>query len=223
MLVSERKPWEEILQSLGTRDRIFVVSCGGCADACETGGNEGLVEAKTKLQEAGKQVTGAVLVDYLCNKVLVGIRMGRYIKELEGSDLVLVLSCGVGVQVVGAMVDLPVHPADNTLFMGGFTGVWPGAERCAQCGECRLGVTGGICPVTNCTKELLNGPCGGSNNGKCEVDPEKDCGWMLIYERLKRLGRLEDMKEIRPARDHKLMEPPPERRKTIYWALENVE
>jgi len=223
MIVSERKEWEEVLSSLEDAKNIFLIACGGCSDACKTGGPQGLREVETKLREAGKEVTAAILIDFVCNKVLVGIRFNRYIKELKSSDSVVVISCGIGVQAVANMVDLPVRPTDNTIYMGGFTGVWPGEERCLQCGDCRLADTGGICPYANCPKSLVNGACGGSDKGKCETDPEKDCVWTLIYERLKDIGKLESLKKTYPPRDYNLMLPSAQRRKSIFWALENIE
>ncbi|MEE9191938.1 MAG: methylenetetrahydrofolate reductase C-terminal domain-containing protein [Candidatus Aerophobetes bacterium] len=223
MIVSERKSWEEILSFLEGEKNIFLLVCGGCSEACETGGPEGLREAKDRLREAGKKVTAAVLIDFVCNKVLVGMRLNRYIDELKSSDSILVVSCGIGVQAVANMVDIPVQPADNTIHMGGFPGVWPGEERCFQCGDCRLADTGGICPYANCPKFLVNGACGGSDKGKCETDPEKDCVWTLIYERLKDLGKLENLRKIRSPRDYNLMLAPAERKKSMFWALETVE
>ena len=223
MIVSERKSWEEILSFLEGEKNIFLIVCGGCSDACKTGDPEGLREGKDRLSQAGKKITAALLIDFVCNKVLVGMRLNRYIRELKSSDSVLVSSCGIGVQAVANMVDIPVRPADNTIYMGGFPGVWPGEERCLQCGDCRLADTGGICPYANCPKSLVNGGCGGSDKGKCETDPEKDCVWTLIYERLKNIGKLENLRKIRPPRDYNLMLAPAQRKKSIFWALETVE
>lgn len=223
MIVSERKSWEEILSFLEEEKNIFLLVCGGCLEACKTGGPEGLREAKDRLREAGKKVTAALLIDFACNKVLLGMRLNRYIDELKSSDSILVVSCGIGVQAVANMVDIPVRPADNTIHMGGFPGVWPGEERCLQCGDCQLADTGGICPYANCPKFLVNGACGGSDKGKCETDPEKDCVWTLIYERLKDIGKLENLRKIRPPRDYNLMLAPAERKKSMFWALETVE
>ncbi len=223
MIVSERKNWEEILSFLEGEKDVFLIVCGGCSDACKTGGPQGLIEIKNRLTEAGKRITTALLIDFVCNKVLIGMRLNRYIGELKSSDSVLVSSCGIGVQAVANMVDIPVRPGDNTTYMGGFPGVWPGEERCLQCGDCRLADTGGICPYSDCPKSLVNGACGGSDKGKCETDPEKDCVWALIYERLKNTGRLENLRKIYSARDYNLMLAPAERKKSIFWALETVE
>jgi len=132
----------------------------------------------------------------------------------------VVLSCGVGVQAVSAVVEQPTYPANDSISLGGLSGVWRSDERCATCGNCVLEYTGGICPVTMCAKGLLNGPCGGSQNGECEVEPGRPCGWMLIYERLKQLNRVERLKEFVPPRDYSKMLPHREVRESRFWALE---
>jgi len=166
---------------------------------------------------------GTAVIDFLCNKALVGLRLSRRLDELKAADCLVVSSCGVGVQATAAMVDKPCHPALNTISSAGFQGLWPSNERCAQCGECVLSYTGGICPVTTCAKGLLNGSCGGSHEGTCEVEKDRPCGWYLIYERLKSLGRLDDYKRLLPVRDHKKMDLPLKHRSTIRWALEAKE
>jgi len=113
----------------------------------------------------------------------------------------LVLSCGIGVQAVSNVVNKTVRPALNTMSLGGFQGLWPSEERCGQCGDCVLDLTGGICPITRCAKSLLNGPCGGSSNGKCEISKDIDCAWHLIIERLEALGELDRIKPIEMYKD----------------------
>ncbi len=223
MLVSERKPWDEILSYLKSHQKIFLIACGGCSEACKTGGTNGLQEMENKLKETGKEITGSFVVDFACNKVLIGLKLKRYLLSLEKSEAILVSSCGIGVQAVASMIDLPVYPADNTIYMGGFSGVWTGEERCLQCGDCKLYLTGGICPYANCPKNLINGGCGGSDKGKCEVDPEKDCVWVLIYNRLKEIGKVDNLRKINAPRNFNLMQPPAKRKKTIFWALETEE
>ena len=222
MIVSRRKPWEEIVSFL-TEEKILVVVCGGCSEACETGGEEGGKELVRRLTEEGKKVTGWILIDTMCNKGLIGVKLSRNISLLKNSEAILVSSCGIGVQAISALVDIPCYPADDTIYRGGFLGVWPGEERCAQCGECVLAYTGGICPITNCTKSLLNGMCGGMQDGKCEIDPEKPCGWARIYERLKEIGKLDNLRDYRSPRNFRNMEPPSSMRREIIWALENPE
>jgi len=220
MLVSERKPWDEILSSLAQDKNVFLIACGGCSEACQTGGKKGMEELKKKLEQEGKKITGSFVVDFACNKVLVALKLNRYITDVYNSDSILVSSCGIGVQAIANIINLAVQPADNTFFSGGFAGVWPGEERCLQCGDCKLDITGGICPYANCPKNLLNGPCGGSDKGKCEVDPEKDCVWEKIYERLKEINKIENLKKLNFLHDWSLMQPPTKRKKSIFWALE---
>jgi ferredoxin len=221
MIVSELKPWEEILESLGKESKIFIVGCKGCAEACETGGEPQVLQMKKDLEQAGKRVTGYTVVDFLCDKSLVKFSMLAHEDEVKDADSLLVMTCGVGVQATAAVVDKVTHPACNTMSVGGAQGTWPGSERCRECGDCVLDSTGGICPVTACTKSLINGTCGGMKDGKCEVEPDvRDCGWYLIYERLKKLDRLDKMREILPAKAYGKMEPPKHLRSGIKWALE---
>jgi hypothetical protein len=223
MIVTEKKPLEEIVESLDSDQRIFIVGCLGCPEGARTGGENEAVALKAQLEERGKEITDTVLVDFLCNKALVGIRLSRREKALLDSDTVVVLSCGIGVQATSAMIPRPVVPALNTISMGGVQGLWPSSERCGECGDCMLHATGGICPVSTCSKSLLNGPCGGSHEGKCEVDTERDCGWHLIFKRLEKLGRLEGFMKPRPLRDYRKMDFPVDRKGTLYWALEREE
>ncbi|MHC4175520.1 MAG: methylenetetrahydrofolate reductase C-terminal domain-containing protein [Planctomycetota bacterium] len=220
MLFTQNKPTAEVLESLGKEKNIFLLGCNGCAEACETGGEKALSAIKAELEKAGKKVTHIALVDFLCNKVLVATRLARETDKVKQTDSILVLSCGLGVQAVSKVVDKVVHPAANTVSLGGLQGLWPSDERCLACGDCSLDYTGGICPITFCAKSLLNGPCGGAQEGKCEVNSEKDCGWQLIYERLEKVGRLENIKKIRTPRDHSKMLPLSELRKTSFYDIE---
>lgn len=201
MIYTENKPIEEILDSLGKEKKIFLLACNGCADVCETGGEKALWAMKDDMEKAGKNVSGTALVDFLCNKLLVATRLAREADSLKEADSILVLTCGVGVQAVSKVVDKVVHPAANTVSLGGLQGLWPADERCQGCGECVLDHTGGICPITFCAKSLLNGPCGGSQDGKCEIDKDTDCAWQLIYDRLKSLDKLENLARIIEPKD----------------------
>lgn len=201
MLYTENKPIDEILDSLSDEKNIFLLACNGCADVCETGGEKALWAMKADLEKAGKNITGTALVDFLCNKVLVATRLAREADTLKEADSILVLTCGVGVQAVSKVVDKVVHPAANTVSLGGLQGLWPADERCQGCGECVLDYTGGICPIAFCAKSLLNGPCGGSQDGKCEIDKDTDCAWQLIYDRLKSLDKLENLARIIEPKD----------------------
>lgn len=201
MIYTENKPIEEILESLGDEKNIFLLACNGCADTCETGGAEALSAIKSELEKAGKKIAGTALVDFLCNKLLVATRLARAGEQLKAADSIVALTCGVGVQATSKVTDKFVHPGANTVSVGGLEGLWPAEERCQACGNCVLDRTGGICPVAFCAKGLLNGPCGGSSDGKCEIDKDTDCAWQLIYEKLKELGRLDKLSVIIEAKD----------------------
>ncbi len=225
MLISERKPLEEILKMLEGERRIFLLGCNGCAAASGTGDEQALRELEAELERAGKEVVGLKVVDFLCQKALIRTSLIPYEEALREADSLLVSTCGIGVQATAAVFpEKPVHPACNTISLGGVRGEWPGEERCAECGQCFLDLTGGICPLTACAKGLVNGPCGGAKEGRCEVEPERPCAWALIYERLKRQGRLDVLRKSPPIfKDHARMEPPKELRATARWALERRE
>ena len=138
---------------------------------------------------------GILTTDYICNPENMELRLKGHMSEIEAADAVLVFSCGVGVQTIaGYLEEKKVCAACDTYPLPGFQGVTPLEYKCDQCGECYLNLTGGICPITACSKSLVNGQCGGSKNGMCEVDPEMECGWERIYRRLEKIGRLDALK-----------------------------
>jgi len=189
MLISEQKPLEEILSYLESDKSIFIVGCKGCAEGWGSGGEKQVAEMKNTLQERGKAVSGSVVVDMLCDGTLNK-------KEIAAADSILVLTDGAGVQTVAEVVNKVVHPGCNTLSSGGAHAEWKEAERCLECGDCMLEFTGGLCPIARCSKHLLNGPCGGSQGGKCEVDPDIPCVWQQIVERLTKLGQLDKLERL---------------------------
>ena len=218
---TERKPNDEIVESMDGVEKIFVLGCEGCPIGCETGGPPWLDEMTRVLEGAGKQVTGSALIDMICNKVIVGIKLGRIVDQIAEAQAILVGSCGVGVQAVGNMVGRRSVPAMNTISMSDHQGLWPSEERCAQCGQCVLAQTGGLCPVTLCAKSLINGICGGTgDDGSCEVSSDRRCGWLMIYERLEALGRLDDYNTFNEPRDYRKRTITDARRHTVRWALE---
>lgn len=190
MLISEQKPLEEILSYLDGDKKIFVVGCKGCAEGWGSGGERQVAEMRSTLQEKGKAVTGSVVVDMLCDSALTRLKLRSHKKEIVAADSVLVLTDGVGVQTVAEVVDKVVHPGCNTLSSGGGHAEWKESERCLECGDCMLEFTGGLCPIARCSKHLLNGPCGGSQEGKCEVDPSIPCVWQQIVDHLAKIGQL---------------------------------
>ncbi|MGB5925115.1 MAG: methylenetetrahydrofolate reductase C-terminal domain-containing protein [Dehalococcoidia bacterium] len=196
MLISERKPLEEILSYLDGDKSVFLIGCKGCAEGWGSGGEKQVSEMKNTLCEKGKTVTGSVVVDMVCDAALTKLKLRSYKKEIAAADSVLVLTDGAGVQTVAEVVDKVVHPGCNTLSSGGAHAEWKEAERCLECGDCVLEFTGGICPIARCSKHLLNGPCGGSQGGKCEVDPNIPCVWQQIVDRLAKLGQLDKLERV---------------------------
>jgi hypothetical protein len=221
MIVSTQKSWEEILGYLEGENSVFLLGCNGCAQASGSGGPEQVAEMKAKLEGVGKKVSGTMVIDFLCQKALVKSRLRPRTEQVAAADSILVMTCGLGVQAVAASVAKVCHPACDTVNMGGSRGEWKGGERCYECGECLLEYTGGICPLTACTKSLTNGACGGASDGKCELAPEKDCGWELIYQRLKRNNQLDKLRIFIPPKSWDKMAPDPKIRATARWALEN--
>jgi hypothetical protein len=201
MLISEQKPLEEILDYLDGDKSVFLIGCKGCAEGWGSGGEKQVAEMKNTLREKGKTITGSVVVDMLCDSVLTRLKFRAHKKEIAAADSILVLTDGAGVQTVAEVVDKVVHPGCNTLSSGGAHAEWKEAERCLECGDCMLEFTGGLCPIARCSKHLLNGPCGGSQGGKCEVDPNIPCVWQQIVDRLAKLGQLDKLERVVTAKN----------------------
>ena len=190
MLITELKAKETILSLIS--GKVFILNCHGCK---ETRFPEAEAEALQAELKAAGNVTGIFTTDYICNDENLAVRLAYHKEAIEAADMILVFSCGVGVQTVAAMYPgKKVCAACDTYALPGYQGVTPLEHDCKQCGECFLNLTGGICPLTACSKSLVNGQCGGSKNGKCEVDPDMECGWERIYQKLKKIGRLDALK-----------------------------
>jgi len=204
MIVTTLKPLDEIMESILPYRRILIAGCDGCTQP-----PRGLREAKTLMQllELAGKLRGkefefkVTSVPKQCDSILTRTSLKPYVEDV---DVVLSLACGAGPQTVARVFpDLPALPAQNTHFIGMEDREQGNMDdTCAACGNCILALTGGICPVTRCSKGLLNGACGGASHGKCELDPNRDCAWELIYERLKRLGQLDNLKKLNPPRDY---------------------
>jgi hypothetical protein len=205
--ITKQKPFEEIKEQLADFDRVFIVGCGTCTTMLKTGGVDQVAEMREKLQELGKRVSGEVVIPIACDEMTEAV-MKENSPAIENAACVLVMTCALGVHRLSLYIDRPVIPALDTLFIA--VEDTPGSfhEVCAQCGQCVLGETAGICPITACHKGLVNGPCGGTNNGKCEVDKERDCAWTLIYQRLKEQGRLDLMRRYFPPRNYQVVPRP---------------
>ena len=190
MLITELKSKETILSLI--KGKVFIINCHGCREICFP---EHEADALQKeLAESGI-VTGIITTDYICNPENMKLRLSKHAAAIEAADTVLVFSCGVGVQTVSEYLDTKrVCAACDTYALPGFQGVTPLEHDCDQCGECYLNLTGGICPLTACSKSLVNGQCGGAKDGKCEVDPNMECGWERIMKRLAQIGRLDVLK-----------------------------
>ena len=190
MLITNMKDREAIRSLIS--GKVFIINCHGCKEVFFP---EAEADAFQKeLQDAGC-VTGIITTDYICNPENMKIRLAKHQEAIQAADTVLVFSCGVGVQTVAeAFADKKVCAACDTYALPGFQGVTPLEYDCRQCGECYLNLTGGICPITACSKSLVNGQCGGAKNGMCEVDPNMECGWERIQRRLAQVGRLDVLK-----------------------------
>ena len=199
MIVAEQKPIEEIADFLAEHKKVLVLGCGTCVTVCLAGGEREVATLTSVLEMAGGREYAKATIERQCDAEFFDA-----VKETaESCDAILSMACGVGVQMAaGIFANKPIYPALNTKFMGTNDEAGKWSENCLACGDCKLGIFGGVCPVTRCSKSLGNGPCGGSSDGMCEVDPENtECGWQLIYDRLKTLGKLDVLKENVEARD----------------------
>lgn len=199
--ITRQKSEEEIDRLLDGLGRVFIIGCGTCTTLTKTGGEPEVRAMKERLSGQGRLITGDMVLPVACDN-LTGEALKEYGQQIDQADVLLVMTCAFGVQTIARQLEKMVVPALDTLFIGKENGIGQFDEICTQCGTCILGETGGICPVTSCHKGLVNGPCGGTNNGKCEIDQEKDCAWTLIYNRLKDLGRLDSMRTLQKLRNH---------------------
>ncbi|KUK13422.1 MAG: hypothetical protein PWQ16_371 [bacterium] len=205
MIITKGKPLDEILSELEGLEKIFIVGCSLCATASKTGGEEEVEGMKRKLESFGKKITGSIVLDPVCNLQKSRLDLKRYDSEIKGSDAVLCMACGNGLQTLGEILgDKPVFPANDTLFLGEVKRFGVFEERCLQCGRCLLTSGVAICPLSRCPKGILNGPCGGANDGKCEVAQDLKCVWIEIYEKLKAMGRLGDFRKINYPLDYSI-------------------
>lgn len=203
MIIAEQKTLNDLIRMLEGHRKVLVVGCRSCVAVCLAGGEKevGIVAESLRLHSdlAGKcwQVD-EVTLERACEKEFVR----EMADSMDGHDAVVTLACGVGAQVIHEFYPLVfVVPGVNTVSMGAPEEQGVYREKCAGCGDCVLHLTGGVCPVARCSKSLMNGPCGGSQNGKCEIDPDTPCGWDLIYRSLKEQGRLDLMEAVIPPKN----------------------
>jgi len=206
MIVAKQKPLAEIKSFIDPYRKVLIVGCGTCVTVCLSGGEKETKEVASALRIAylHEGVEKEILdptITRVCDPEFIDDLIERTIKD-QGIEAVVTLACGVGVNCLAERLPgIPVYPGQNTLFYGGVVepGLWK--EYCAGCGECIVHKTGGLCPIARCAKTIKNGPCGGTNDGKCEVNPETDCIWYLIVKRMTELGRLAELMEFEPPRN----------------------
>lgn len=196
MIISQKKPEAEILDSLKDTTNVVLIGCSECATVCQTGGEEQIAEMKAFLEANGKKVLATLYPQASCNKLLVKKELKGIKDVMDGCEAILTMSCGDGAQTVAGNTDLPVYPANDTMFLGEVERVGLFTEACRFCGQCVLANTGAICPITKCAKSMVNGPCGGAMNGMCEVNKNNRCGWIMIYEKLQALGQLDRLEKL---------------------------
>ncbi len=203
MIVGEQKPFEEIWEMVKNHKQLTVYGCNTCVAVCHQGGNKeaGILASQLKMR-ASQEGVDIEIVDSGIERQCEHEFFEKTEDLIQKSEAVLSLACGIGVQFMASKYkDKPIYPALNTTFLGDVMATGVFTEKCQACGDCVLGITGGVCPVSRCAKRLFNGPCGGSTTGKCEISKDTDCAWQLVIDRLEALGRLNDYEKVIPIKD----------------------
>ena len=213
MIITQQKSLDDIQKMAKPFGKVFIIGCGTCGTTCQTSGEEQVKEMAGKLGD--KKVLGTVIVESPCDARVLKRDISKFRKEIAEADALLCMTCGAGVQNIVESLDKICVPCLDTKFLGRIERIGMFYERCRACGECILFETGGVCPIVRCPKSMLNGPCGGMYDGKCEVGGYKrDCAWVLIYDRLKNLGMMSLLKEYKPPRDNSKLNVEP---REIVW------
>ena len=201
MIITKQKDFNELLSSVG-KEPVFIIGCSECATMCRTGGEKEVLEMKGALEDKNIPVTGWVILEPACHLQNDKRILRKYKDEVNNANKILVLACGNGIQTVSEIIEnADVIAGNDTLFLGEIKRANEFEKRCNMCGDCIEDMFGGFCPVSRCPKSMLNGPCGGSIDGKCEVDSNIDCVWDLIYKRLKEKNQLQLLKIIQKPKD----------------------
>jgi ferredoxin len=203
MIVGEQKPFDEIWEMVKKHKQLTVFGCNTCVAVCHQGGNKeaGILASQLKIR-ASQDAVDIEIVDSGIERQCEHEFFDKTEELIQGSEAVLSLACGIGVQFMASKYEkTPVYPALNTTFLGDVIASGHFTEKCQACGDCVLGITGGVCPVSRCCKRLFNGPCGGSSNGKCEISKDLDCAWQLVVDRLEALGKMGDYEKVMPLKD----------------------
>jgi len=196
MIVTKKREFNELMENIRNYKSVFLLGCSECAALCGTGGEPEVKEMKDVLESQGKEVTGTFVAKSGCQVLGTKLELKPFKDAIDKADCIIVMSCGAGTQTAVELYEnKPVLPANDSLFLANMTRLKVFDERCSLCGKCILDKTGGICPVTRCAKGLINGPCGGSQGGLCEVSKDTPCVWQLIYARLGKLNQLHFLKE----------------------------
>ena len=201
MIITKQKDFNELLSSVG-KEPVFIIGCSECATVCHTGGEKEVLELKSALEDKNIPVTGWVILEPACHLQNDKRILRKYKDEVNKANKILVLACGNGIQTVSEIIEnADVIAGNDTLFLGEIKRANEFEKRCIMCGDCIEDLFGGFCPVSRCPKSMLNGPCGGSIDGKCEIDSNIDCVWDLIYKRLKEKKQLQLLKIIQEPKD----------------------
>ncbi len=206
MTITEPKPLEEILEFLKDASTVFIVGCSDCATVVKTGGEPEVKQMAETVAAHGKTVTGTMIGEPGCHLLNLKRQFRENKEAMAEAEAILVMSCGTGTQTAAAASDKdkPVYPANNSLYLGQVERQGHFRELCSACGECTVANTAAVCTVTRCAKGLQNGPCGGTTaDGKCEVSPDRDCAWYLVYEAMKN-GTFDSLRPYVPPKDARL-------------------
>jgi len=201
MIITKQKDFNELLNKIG-KEPVFIIGCSECATMCHTGGEKEVLEMKGALEDKNIPVTGWVVLEPACHLQNDKRLLRPYKEKVDRANKILVLACGNGVQTISEIIEnADVMAGNDTLFLGEIKHANEFEKRCTMCGECIQDLFGGLCPISRCPKSMQNGPCGGSVNGKCEVDSNLDCVWNLIYKCMKKKGQLELLNVIQKPKD----------------------
>jgi len=202
MIVGEQKPLEELWEMIKDHKKVLVFGCNTCVAVCQQGGNKeaeilaSMLKMKATQEGVDIEITNSG-IERQCEHEF----FEKAEDVIQGADAILSTACGIGVQFMAEKYAKPIYPGLNTTFLGAVEKFGIYTERCQACGQCILGLTGGICPIARCAKRVMNGPCGGSTNGKCEISKDVDCAWQLIVDRLKLLGKMDEYEKLTPIKD----------------------
>jgi len=201
MIITRQKDFDKLLASISDGP-VFIIGCSECATLCKTGGEDEIIKMKEDLQKKNIDTTGWVILDPACHLQNDKRLLKNHKNEIEKAKKILVLACGNGVQTVSEVInDIDIIPGTDSLFLGEIKRLSDFEKRCIMCGDCIQDLFEGVCPIARCPKGMLNGPCGGSIQGKCEISSELECIWDIIYKRLKEKGQLNRLKEIKKPKD----------------------